>query len=80
MTVIKSCSCCQFFQEILKKASVTSKSSITGEKPVGKSKVRTNKSVNGVQSASINSQKEMVAEIQDDNTKVRMKDFLLTFY
>lgn len=79
MTVIQSCSCGQFFQEILKKASVTSKSSIAGEKPVGKSTVGTNKSMNGVQSASINSQREMVAEIQDDHTKVRMKDFLLAF-
>lgn len=61
-------------KEILKMASVTSKSSITGEKPVGKSKVGTNKSANGVQSASINSQREMVSEILDDRTKVKNSD------
>ncbi|CDP18255.1 unnamed protein product [Coffea canephora] len=56
-------------KEILKKVSRASTSSVQGLQKAGKSKVETNKAVNGVKPVSSDFNSGMVAEVQDDHTK-----------
>ncbi|XP_027107950.1 uncharacterized protein [Coffea arabica] len=56
-------------KEILKKVSRASTSSVQGLQKAGKSKVETNKAVNGVKLVSSDFNSGMVAEVQDDHTK-----------